>query len=708
MRLATLALLALAAPAALAQPQTPLYPGSSGQPLLDALAADYAPAQALGYGPARDSLYAYEQRTDGALCGAYTRFCIQLTPGVDPSTDAFHQGVNAEHTWPQSQGAADEPSKSDLHHLFPAKANVNSSRSNHPYGEIPDAAADGWYREASSQSTPPSVFVDEWSEKDNDHPDPAWGGRFEPRHDHKGNAARAVFYFRAIHAGQVAAYGSEAFFDVQAPDLIRWHYDDPVDLEEYARSEWIAGLQGTPNPFVLDSTLARRAFGLSGGAGDGGSGGADPAGPLWVNEIHYDNASTDVDEGVEVAGPAGASLAGWTVVLYNGSGGGAYRTVALSGALDNQQGGFGTVWVPIAGMQNGTPDGLALVAPDGTVVQFLSYEGTLTASDGAASGTTSTDIGVAETASTPVGQSLQLVGVGEGAEDFAWQAPTAATPGTPNDGQTLGDGSVPTPPVALWINELHYDNEGADRDEGVEVAGTAGTDLTGWSVAFYNGSTGAVYATEPLTGQVDDEGDGLGAVWFDVDGLQNGSPDGLALVDPDGGVAEFLSYEGTVTATSGPAAGLTATDLGVAESSATPKGRSLQRTGSGQAVGDFAWSSPQRHTRGKVNRGQSFEDAVRAAVANAPAPTGAAFELVVFPNPTRGAAGASLRLTTPGAVRAEVYDVLGRRLGHVDAGLLAAGLHTLALPLDGLSAGTYAVRVTVGEEAAVRAITVAP
>lgn len=31
----------------------------------------------------------------------------------------------------------------------------------------------------------------------------------------------------------------------------------------------------------------------------------------------------------------------------------------------------------------------------------------------------------------------------------------------------------------VWINEIHYDNTGDDVDEGVEIAGPAGTDLTG-------------------------------------------------------------------------------------------------------------------------------------------------------------------------------------------------------------------------------------
>lgn len=31
-----------------------------------------------------------------------------------------------------------------------------------------------------------------------------------------------------------------------------------------------------------------------------------------------------------------------------------------------------------------------------------------------------------------------------------------------------------------WINEFHYDNDGADSGEFVEVAGEAGLDLSGW------------------------------------------------------------------------------------------------------------------------------------------------------------------------------------------------------------------------------------
>ena len=51
-------------------------------------------------------------------------------------------------------------------------------------------------------------------------------------------------------------------------------------------------------------------------------------------------------------------------------------------------------------------------------------------------------------------------------------------------------------PATVWINEIHYDNTGTDAGETVEIAGPAGTDLTGWTIVGYNGDGGAAYATD--------------------------------------------------------------------------------------------------------------------------------------------------------------------------------------------------------------------
>jgi hypothetical protein len=158
---------------------------------------------------------------------------------------------------------------------------------------------------------------------------------------------------------------------------------------------------------------------------------------VWINELHYDNDSVDTGEGIEVGGTAGADLSGWTIVLYNGSTGASYATIALGGLIPDQQAGLGTAFFAQPGIQNGAPDGLALVAPTGVVVQFLSYEGTFTASNGPAQGLTSVDLGVAELSTTPAGQSLQLIGSGSSYTDFTWTGPVAQSPGSVNPGQTF-------------------------------------------------------------------------------------------------------------------------------------------------------------------------------------------------------------------------------------------------------------------------------
>ncbi len=149
-----------------------------------------------------------------------------------------------------------------------------------------------------------------------------------------------------------------------------------------------------------------------------------PADGVRISEIHYDNSGTDTGETIELAGPAGTSLEGWSVVLYNGASTSrsTYNTRTLTGTIPNQCSGMGTVVLtyPTDGLQNGSPDGLALVSPSG-VVEFLSYEGTFTAANGPAVGMTSEDIGVVEEGTTPVGHSLQRDSRDE------WRAPAPNT-----------------------------------------------------------------------------------------------------------------------------------------------------------------------------------------------------------------------------------------------------------------------------------------
>jgi predicted extracellular nuclease len=173
---------------------------------------------------------------------------------------------------------------------------------------------------------------------------------------------------------------------------------------------------------------------------------------VWINEFHYDNAGTDTGEFIELAGLAGTNLGGWQIVLYNGNTPAAasvYDTRGISGIIPDQANGRGTISFayPVNGLQNGGNDAIALRDNNGVLRHFLSYEGTATGSGGPADGITSTDIGVSQSASAPIGSSLRLVGSGTAYGDFTWAyGASGANPGAINDGQSFGAAPPPPPP----------------------------------------------------------------------------------------------------------------------------------------------------------------------------------------------------------------------------------------------------------------------
>jgi len=235
-----------------------IAPGLVEEGLWDYLVDNYKTTTTLGYDDARDVLYGeIDSQPDNQLSCIYTNFTITLDPDLDPSTNAFNQGINCEHTWPQSYGADQEPQRSDMHHLYPCKDNVNSSRSNAPYAEIPDNETDIWYRYAEVLTTIPTSNIDEYSEKDNYGED-----QWEPREVSKGNIARSMFYFYTMYYDDI----DDTFINDQMNDLYSWHLEDPADDDEIARTWAIAAYQeNKPNPFVIDDTLIERIWYYQGG-----------------------------------------------------------------------------------------------------------------------------------------------------------------------------------------------------------------------------------------------------------------------------------------------------------------------------------------------------------------------------------------------------------------------------------------------------------
>lgn len=129
--------------------------------------------------------------------------------------------------------------------------------------------------------------------------------------------------------------------------------------------------------------------------------------------------------------------------------------------------------------------------------------------------------------------------------------------------------------ISPFISEIHYDNRGTDVSEFIEITG-ADTDLAAWSLAFYNGANGLVYEVLPVAGRLDDRLQAL--AFFPSFSIQNGPSDGVALLDGNSDVVDFISYEGQLRAFDGPAASLNARELPVHETANTPLGYSLQRT----------------------------------------------------------------------------------------------------------------------------------
>ncbi|HOD10615.1 MAG TPA: hypothetical protein PKH91_07710, partial [Flavobacterium sp.] len=160
----------------------------------------------------------------------------------------------------------------------------------------------------------------------------------------------------------------------------------------------------------------------------------------WINEFHYEDAGTDGNEFIEIVVPTSYAGTGLTLTLYNGSGGGSYGTYTLGSMVEGETNGnftFYSVTTATDGIQNGAPDGFALSDSSG-LISFLSYEGSFTATNGPASGQTSTAVSVSESTSTLDNSSIHLVGSGSSSSSFTWVASLGAnTKGLTNSGQEL-------------------------------------------------------------------------------------------------------------------------------------------------------------------------------------------------------------------------------------------------------------------------------
>ncbi|MFT2092848.1 endonuclease [Paraglaciecola sp. 2405UD69-4] len=373
-----------------------------------------------------------------------------------PKAGGGNSHYNREHAWPKSYGFPDNGSDNypytDAHHLFLADSGYNSSRNNKPYAECD--------YECTEKVTTANHNRGGDDNESNWTKGSGATGSWETWSERKGDAARALMYLAVRYEGGVHSVTGKPEPDLILTDnrtliersntgenlaiaymglkstLIQWHKDDPVDAFERRHNDTVFTFQGNRNPFIDHPEYVSCVF-ENHCAGTTNIVDIEKVqqANVWINEIHYDNVGTDQNEFIEIAGPANTNLTGWTLVAYNGTNGNPYKVTTLSGIIANQESGFGTLSFSISGLQNGAADGLALVDDNAKVIQFLSYEGTLTATSGDARGLTSIDINVSETNATSIGYSLQLSGNGRSYEDFNWQMAAPNTSGTKNNTQ---------------------------------------------------------------------------------------------------------------------------------------------------------------------------------------------------------------------------------------------------------------------------------
>ena len=184
---------------------------------------------------------------------------------------------------------------------------------------------------------------------------------------------------------------------------------------------------------------------------------------------------------------------------------------------------------------------------------------------------------------------------------------------------------VQTGPTHLVINEVDYNQTSTDTTEFVEIYNPTASDvdLTNLSVVLINGNGGAEYtrvdlgaAGYPAGGRylvVADSGTTVdpGAIRIDfataTDSIQNGDPDGVALIDTSSmTVVDALSYGGEITAASitgfpGPVSLVEGT--ATADTDASSGDGSLSRIPDGSDTDDAAtdWAFTLTPTPGTAN-----------------------------------------------------------------------------------------------------------
>ena len=235
--------------------------GKSGADLKTALCAIVREPKVVGYGGLKEAYRLTDTRPDGFLRDWYSN-ASQYEPGSAFSSGQKEEGkgYNREHLLPQSWfGKQTDPMYSDIMHVVPTDAKLNSQRNDNPFGEVTDQA---------SQVGASLNGYSRWGAPSKSLGAPAALTKvFEPGDDIKGDIARIYFYMLTAYEDTIASWpwpqsrtatfvfdGQGTPYDPLQPwvmaMLTRWSRQDPVDSTELARNEAVWRVQGNRNPYV--------------------------------------------------------------------------------------------------------------------------------------------------------------------------------------------------------------------------------------------------------------------------------------------------------------------------------------------------------------------------------------------------------------------------------------------------------------------------
>ena len=266
-----------------------------------------------------------------------SRTKVWANPG--PGTSSATEVWNREHVWCQSlsnNNWGTSKGGTDILHLRPTYKSTNSTRNNHPYGNVVNKVA----------KTYDKMFYGYLEDG---------GDLFEPLDCVKGDVARIIMYVWTTYNNSSKPLNIKSVFE-SYDTLLQWHTMDRPDALEGHRNDWAESSdQHNRNPFVDHPELAWKIFGdaaehssykdacMAAYPGDGSS---TPIAPTGIS-LNRTNASIEVGATTQLT--ATLEPFGATGTVTWSSNNTSVATVSSTGLVTGVSEGSATITASVSG-----------------------------------------------------------------------------------------------------------------------------------------------------------------------------------------------------------------------------------------------------------------------------------------------------------------------------------------------------------------------